>query len=140
MHIRKDILFGRLSKFIGDKYHKADKGIIISLCRQVIHNDCTKNGILKGKSSNWKYLPKSKSLFHSPEGCGLPIGNLTSQIFANFYMDSFDHFIKHDLGLKNYGRYVDDFYNRSSRQRILKIYIAKSSGLLKDKFKFEFTS
>ena len=109
MHIRKDILFGRLSKFIGDKYHKADKGIIISLCRQVIHNDCTKNGILKGKSSNWKYLPKSKSLFHSPEGCGLPIGNLTSQIFANFYMDSFDHFIKHDLGLKNYGRYVDDF-------------------------------
>jgi hypothetical protein len=40
--------------------------------------------------------------------CGLPIGNLTSQIFANFYMNSFDHYIKHDLGLCYYGRYVKE--------------------------------
>ena len=40
-------------------------------------------------------------------GCGLPIGNFTSQIFANFYLNSFDHFVKHDLGVRFYGSYVD---------------------------------
>ncbi len=41
---------------------------------------------------------------------GLPIGNLTSQIFANVYMHQFDFFMKHHLRCKYYGRYVDDFF------------------------------
>lgn len=40
---------------------------------------------------------------------GVPIGNLTSQIFANIYMDTFDQFVKHELKIKNYVRYTDDF-------------------------------
>ncbi|MBN1479308.1 group II intron reverse transcriptase domain-containing protein [candidate division KSB1 bacterium] len=40
---------------------------------------------------------------------GLPIGNLTSQFFANIYLNSFDHFIKETLHCKYYLRYVDDF-------------------------------
>jgi retron-type reverse transcriptase len=40
---------------------------------------------------------------------GLPIGNLTSQFFANIYLNSFDHFIKENLKVKKYVRYVDDF-------------------------------
>ena len=40
---------------------------------------------------------------------GAPIGNLTSQLFANIYMNEFDQFIKHDLGVKYYIRYTDDF-------------------------------
>jgi len=40
---------------------------------------------------------------------GLPIGNLTSQFFANIYLNGFDHFIKDELGCKAYVRYVDDF-------------------------------
>lgn len=40
---------------------------------------------------------------------GLPIGNLTSQFWANVYMNAFDHFIKDHLGQKAYLRYVDDF-------------------------------
>lgn len=40
---------------------------------------------------------------------GVPIGNLTSQIFANIYMDRFDQFIKHTLRVRNYARYTDDF-------------------------------
>jgi retron-type reverse transcriptase len=39
---------------------------------------------------------------------GLPIGNLTSQFFANVYLDPFDHFIKDELGVKHYIRYMDD--------------------------------
>lgn len=40
---------------------------------------------------------------------GLPIGNLTSQFFANVYLSGFDHFVKQTLGVKKYLRYVDDF-------------------------------
>lgn len=40
---------------------------------------------------------------------GLPIGNLTSQFFANIYLNGFDHFVKRHLGCRYYIRYVDDF-------------------------------
>ena len=40
---------------------------------------------------------------------GLPIGNLTSQFWANVYLNDFDHFVKESLGVKGYVRYVDDF-------------------------------
>ena len=40
---------------------------------------------------------------------GLPIGNLTSQIFANIYMNEFDQFVKHELRVRYYVRYTDDF-------------------------------
>ena len=39
---------------------------------------------------------------------GIPIGNLTSQLFANIYMDAFDHFIKGELRVRQYLRYTDD--------------------------------
>jgi RNA-directed DNA polymerase len=109
MSINKTILFAKLEKFIQEKYNETDKDLIIKLCKQVIFNDSTKNCIIKGSKSDWDALPPNKSLFHSKPNCGLPIGNLTSQVFANFYMDSFDHFVKHDLKIRYYGRYVDDF-------------------------------
>jgi retron-type reverse transcriptase len=40
---------------------------------------------------------------------GIPIGNLTSQLFANVYMNEFDQFMKHTMKVKNYVRYTDDF-------------------------------
>ncbi|MDE2019870.1 MAG: RNA-directed DNA polymerase [Patescibacteria group bacterium] len=40
---------------------------------------------------------------------GIPIGNLTSQLFANVYMNEFDQFVKHVLKVKHYARYTDDF-------------------------------
>jgi retron-type reverse transcriptase len=40
---------------------------------------------------------------------GLPIGNLTSQFLANVYLNPLDHFVKHDLRVKGYVRYMDDF-------------------------------
>lgn len=68
-----------------------------------------KHCCLKGTREDWKGLPKSKSLFYAGENKGLPIGNLTSQLFGNVYLNDFDHFVKHKLGCKYYGRYVDDF-------------------------------
>lgn len=42
-------------------------------------------------------------------GVGVPIGNLTSQLFANVYLDQVDHFAKERLGIRHYVRYMDDF-------------------------------
>ncbi len=50
---------------------------------------------------------------------GLPIGNLTSQLFANFYLDPLDHFIKEELKCKGYVRYVDDFALFAGSKRTL---------------------
>lgn len=44
-----------------------------------------------------------------PDGVGIPVGNLTSQLFANVYLNILDHYIKHDLGVRYYIRYMDDF-------------------------------
>ena len=79
------------------------------LCHKILVNSPTKNCFIKGGRKNWADLPPNKSLFHSAPLCGLPIGNLTSQIFANLYLNVFDHYIKHELGMRYYGRYTDDF-------------------------------
>lgn len=109
MSIDKTLLYPRLEEFIKAKYFKSDKTLILDLCKKIVFYVPAKNCIIKGKKNNWKGLPPDKSLFYSPENCGLPIGNLTSQVFANFYLNSLDHFIKHKLKIRYYGRYVDDF-------------------------------
>lgn len=85
----------------------------------IIFNDPVKNCLRKGSLQEWEGLPPSKSLFHSPAGCGLPIGNLTSQLFSNIYLNEFDHYVKRSLGVKHYGRYVDDFYLVHTDRRYL---------------------
>ncbi len=132
MHINRKTLFERLRRFIEEKYREQDKGLIIELCEKVIFNDCTANCIIKGSRNDWADLPPSKSLFHSPPGCGLPIGNLTSQIFANFYMDAFDHFVKHDLDIRYYGRYVDDWVIVHPDKAYLQALLPKLDGFLRE--------
>lgn len=109
MHINARWLFSRLSDFIDAEYVGADSAMLKNLCEIVLMNKPSENCVIRGKPSDWDGLPKDKSLFYSPVDCGLPIGNLSSQVFANFYLNNFDHFVKHDLGMKYYGRYVDDF-------------------------------
>ncbi|MBU6231777.1 MAG: hypothetical protein KGI45_01545 [Patescibacteria group bacterium] len=75
--------------------------------------------------------------FHSSrKGIGLPLGNLTSQLLVNIYMNEFDQFIKHRLKAKYYIRYADDFVvllpDRSHLERILpmmKDYLADNLKL-----------
>lgn len=130
MHINCNLLFGRLQQFIISKYQHLDVLLVIELCRKFIFNASTKNCIIKGSKKDWSGLPQNKSLFFSPADCGLPIGNLTSQIFANFYMNSFDHFVKHDLKIRYYGRYVDDFVIVHHDKEFLKSLIPRLSNFL----------
>jgi retron-type reverse transcriptase len=109
MHINVEILYAKLIEFIHQLYEGPDKELLISLTNVVLFNNPSQNCVIKGARSGWDGLPHDKSLFNSPINCGLPIGNLSSQVFANFYLNGFDHFIKKDCGIKFYGRYVDDF-------------------------------
>ena len=54
-------------------------------------------------------VPYEKRLENAPRGCGIAIGNLSSQFFANVYLDALDQFVKHVLKVPRYLRYVDDF-------------------------------
>lgn len=49
----------------------------------------------------------------------MPIGNLTSQLFSNIYLDPMDKYIRHTLGFQYYGRYVDDFVILSQDKQVL---------------------
>ena len=80
------------------------------LWREIIFDDPARQAIRKGKLTDWDLLPRSKSLFCQPKGFGIVIGNLTSQLLSNIYLDQLDRFITQVLGYKHYGRYVDDFY------------------------------
>ena len=135
MHIDKELLLNKLVHFINEKYTDKDKQLILEICRIIINNNPTQNVIIKGGRSNWNGLPTDKSLFHSPANCGLPIGNLTSQVFANFYMNDFDHYIKNTLGIRYYGRYVDDFVIIHEDKEFLKELIPKLSNFLSSKLK-----
>jgi hypothetical protein len=62
-----------------------------------------------GSASEHAKVPAHKRLENAAPGCGLAIGNLSSQFFANVYMDALDQFVKHELRAPRYLRYVDDF-------------------------------
>ncbi len=64
------------------------------------------------------YFP-GDDLFAIDRPRGLPIGNLTSQFWANVYLDPFDHFVKRELCCKAYVRFVDDFLLFANEKRTL---------------------
>jgi len=68
---------------------------------------------------------------------GMPLGNLTSQFFANIYLNELDYFIKHKLKVKYYIRYVDDFVILHSSQKQLKIWKTEINAFLKEKLIIE---
>jgi hypothetical protein len=87
-----------------------DINLIKFLVDVILLRDPTHNVLMVGVKDNWIGLPPSKSLFNSGYGIGLPIGDLTSQLFSNIYLNELDQYCKRDLKCRHYGRYVDDFY------------------------------
>jgi retron-type reverse transcriptase len=71
----------------------------------------------------------------SKAGTGLPLGNLTSQLLVNIYMNELDHFVKRELKAKYYIRYADDFILLSENKRQLENILAKISRFLESRLK-----
>ena len=98
-------------QYAGLKSHlleEMNKKEIVYLLNKIIYHDPTRNYSFKGNKKALEKLPEHKTLFKIPKHRGLPIGNLTSQFFANVYLNKFDHFVKRVLKVKHYIRYVDD--------------------------------
>lgn len=90
--INHDILLSIIARFIKDED-------LMSLLEKIIKSEHTKFGIPLGDH------------FYEQErvgGIGMPIGNLTSQLFANVYLNEMDQYAKHDMRIKHYIRYMDD--------------------------------
>ena len=68
---------------------------------------------------------------------GMPLGNLTSQFFANVYLNELDYFVKHKLKVKYYIRYVDDFVILHSSKKQLEIWLSQINNFLKRELKLE---
>lgn len=71
-------------------------------------------------------------------GVGLPLGNLTSQLFCNVYMNEFDQFVKHRLKAKYYIRYADDFVILADDKGCLQELLPKLADFLEEKLKLVF--
>jgi len=78
-----------------------------------------------------------KPVPESAPGKGMPIGNLTSQHFANFYVSGFDHFLKEQLRVKGYVRYMDDFLIFSNDKEELRAAVAAARTYLQEKLFLE---
>jgi RNA-directed DNA polymerase len=102
---------------------------IVWLIKIIIFHDPTSNFVYKGDPGKKDLIPYEKSLFYS-KGRGLPIGNLTSQFFANLYLNELDQFITKKLGFRRYVRYVDDFIIIDEDQKQLKKIIPEINTFL----------
>jgi len=79
----------------------------MQLCSKILRHDPTTNAEVRSPAQLMRKVPRHKSLFNA-NGKGLPIGNLSSQFFANVYLDPLDQYAKHQLKTTHYIRYVDD--------------------------------
>lgn len=75
-------------------------------------------------------VPQHKRLTAQPAHLGLPIGNLSSQFFANIYLNALDQFVKHELKVRNYIRYVDDFVLLHESPQQLNAWLAEIEAFL----------
>jgi hypothetical protein len=98
----------------------------MELATLVLMHDPRHDVRVHGSKAELALVPAHKSLFNAPDGHGLPIGNLSSQFFANVLLNDLDQFAKHQLRAPHYVRYVDDFvllhpspqWLNAARQRI----------------------
>lgn len=99
MSINKNILYGIIYNKLMKQWEEKGKNcnipgknpeFILFLVESIIFKDHTLDCEVMGNKKEWMPLPASKSLFCQPKGIGLPIGDLTSQLFSNIYLNEFD--------------------------------------------------
>lgn len=130
MNINRSILLELSRKTLSKYKNKFDVSFVDYLLEIIIKSNPIESCNVIGRFEDWDNLPDDKSLFHAKENCGLPIGNLSSQLFSNVYMNVFDQYVKRDLKCRHYGRYVDDAYIVSDDRNYLKSLILKISHFL----------
>jgi len=122
-YVRGYCLKADIKKYFDNVDHK----ILINILRKKI-NDNNVILLIKKILKNNLNLIKNKSM---------PLGNYTSQFFANVYLNELDYFIKHKLKAKYYIRYVDDFIILNKNKNVLEFYKEEINKFLKNNLKIE---
>ncbi len=106
----------RLERFIAKLSHNNNRLVYALKCDIRKFFDSINQDILtklidkkiEDKDTRW-LIGQILGSFSKTPGRGLPLGNVTSQLFANIYLNELDQFVKHNLKVKYYLRYCDDF-------------------------------
>jgi retron-type reverse transcriptase len=130
MSIDRALLLEIIGKTVKD-------GAVLRLIETIIYADPVKDAVKTGNAALLERVPFHKSLFGAPPGLGLPIGNLTSQLFANVYLNELDQFVKKVLRVKCYFRYVDDFIIADCSPKRLTVFQKRISGFLKNRLRLK---
>lgn len=128
MSIDKSVLFSLIQDCV-------DNSDILWLSELIIFQNPTDNYLVRGDRKILASVPKHKSLFHVSPSKGLPIGNYTSQFFANVYLNEADQFIKHHLKCRHYFRYMDDFLLLHEDKNLLLEWRDEISDFLENRLK-----
>ena len=131
MSIDKRILLREVSGFVGTHYRYEDKKTLLWVVEVIIMHCPQGNCEARGDQANYALLPKEKSLFNCDKWHGMPIGNITSQMLANFLMSLFDEWV---MGLSEnivYVRYADDFVVKASKEWLVRLR-SEAARWLKD--------
>lgn len=112
MSINRQRLYDEISKVLR-KYRPmmertVDMNLLDFLIQQIVFRNPLEGCQYLGDPALQKYVPDNKKLENSPEGTGIIIGDVDSQLFSNIYMNPLDQFCKREIKLRYYGRYVDD--------------------------------
>lgn len=134
MSISKSRLWYLLERFITRRYHGADKDILMNLTKVTVMHHPERNCIFNTDPRKWVGLAPNKSLFTCGEDRGEPIGNLTTQLFANFLLSFFDMFVAFVFRGRNYAyaRFVDDFVIVCDDEAFLLAAIPRLEAFLRD--------
>ncbi|MDD5176784.1 MAG: RNA-directed DNA polymerase [Sterolibacterium sp.] len=103
------------------------------LAETILFHDPRRNYEYRGDPARLGLVPEHKRLINHPAHLGLPIGNLSSQFFANVYLDALDQFVKHQIGARHYIRYVDDFVLLHESTRWLSDALARINAFLPER-------
>ncbi len=98
---------------------RLDPYFIEYLLHCLLDRNPSKDCIRIGSPDNWKGLPKRKCLKYSPEGFGIVIGDITSQLFSNILLNIYDQYVKRVMKIRHYGHYVDDMYHMHTSRKFL---------------------
>lgn len=113
MSIDKRRMCDKLLAFAKKTFTGQHKDLLLWLIEVTVMHHPEQNCMFNSKPDGWADLQCNKSLFRCEEGKGAPIGNLTTQLFANFYMSEFDGWVQVWLRKHcdkfSYTRFVDDF-------------------------------
>lgn len=121
--IDKQVLWGQITAKVTEPWWQW-------LAHAILFHDPRQDFELRSTPALLQLVPPHKRLTNQPAHLGLPIGNLSSQFFANVYLNALDQHAKHQLGAQHYIRYVDDFLLLHESSQWLNAALAEINAFL----------